>query len=80
MDAPKKPPVNVRSYADQESATDAVLEAWLPRLVESNEVLMAALVKLRDFYLADEPRPDAEEVLMQVRVALERAEIVQKGP
>jgi hypothetical protein len=80
MDAPKKPPVNVRTYVDRESATDAVLEAWVPRLVESNEVLMAALVKLRDFYLADEPRTDAEEVLMQVRVALERAEIVQKGP
>jgi hypothetical protein len=80
MDAPKKPPVNVRSYVDQASATDAVLEAWLPRLVESNEALMAALVRLRDFYLADETRTDAEEVLMQVRMALERAEIVQKGP
>jgi hypothetical protein len=76
MDAPKKPPVNVRSYGDQESA----LEAWLPRLVESNETLMAALVRLRDFYLAEEPRTDAEDVLIQVRVALERAETVQKGP
>jgi hypothetical protein len=80
MDSPKKPPVNASTYLDQQSASDTVLEAWLPRLVDSNEALIAALVRLRDFYLAGEPQTDAKEVLVQVRVALERAEIVQKGP
>jgi hypothetical protein len=80
MDSPKKPPVKASPHVDEESGMDTVLEAWLPRLVESNEALMAALVRLRDFYLADEPRTDAKDVLVQVRVAIEMAEIVQKGP
>jgi hypothetical protein len=80
MDSPKKPPAKATSYLDKESTTNPVLEAWLPRLIESNEALMAALVRLRDFYLAGGPRTEAKEVLVQVRVALERAEMVQKGP
>jgi hypothetical protein len=80
MDSPKKPPAKATTYLDKRSATGPVLEAWLPRLVESNETLVAALVRLRDFYLAGAPRTEAKEVLVQVRVALERAEIVQKGP
>jgi hypothetical protein len=80
MDSPKKPPAKANTYLDKGSAADPGLEAWLPRLVESNETLMAALVRLRDFYLAGAPRTEAKEVLVQVRVALERAELVQKGP
>jgi hypothetical protein len=80
MDSPKKPPAKATTYLDRQPGTDAVLEAWLPRLIESNEALIAALVRLRDFYLAGAPRTEAQEVLVQVRVALERAEMVQKGP
>ena len=80
MDLPKKPPAKADTYLDTQSSADAVLEAWLPRLIESNEALMAAIVRLRDLYLAEGPRAEAKEVLVQVRVALERAEMVQKGP
>jgi hypothetical protein len=80
MDSPKKPPAKADTYLDTQSSADAVLETWLPRLIESNEALMAAIVRLRDLYLAEGPRTEAKEVLVQVRVALERAEMVQKGP
>jgi hypothetical protein len=78
MDSPKKPPVNATVFPDPQSAVDAVLEAWLPRLIESNEILMAALMKLRDFYLAGTPPAEAEEALAQVKAALEWAATVQK--
>jgi hypothetical protein len=80
MDSPKKPPAQATINLDTQPAAATVLEEWLPRLVESNEALIAALVKLRDVYLAGGPRTEAKEVLVQVRVALERAEMVQKGP
>jgi hypothetical protein len=79
MDSPTKPPVKATAYPDPQSAVDAVLEAWLPRLIESNEMLMAALVRLRDFYLAGTPPVEAEEALAQVKVALDWAAMVQKG-
>ena len=79
MDSPKKPPVNATVFPDPQSAVDAVLEAWLPRLIEINEILMAALVKLRDFYLAGTPAVEAEEALEEVKAALDRAAMVQKS-
>jgi hypothetical protein len=79
MDSPEKPAVKATAYPDPQSAVDAVLEAWLPRLIENNEALMAALVTLRDYYLAGTPPAEAEEALAQVKVALERAALVQKG-
>ena len=79
MDLPKKPAVHAIAYPDAQSAVDAVLEAWLPRLIESNEVLMAALVRLREFYLAGTLPAEAADALAEVEAALERAARVQKG-
>jgi hypothetical protein len=79
MDLPDKTPVNAIAYPDPQAAVDAVLEAWLPRLIESNEVLSAALVRLRDFYLAGTPPMEAGDALAQVKTALEWAAMVQKG-
>jgi hypothetical protein len=74
-----KPPVKATVYPDPQSAVDGLLDAWLPRLIESNEILMAALVKLRDSYLAGTPLAEAAETLSEVKDALEWAAMVQKG-
>jgi hypothetical protein len=79
MDLPDKTPANAIAYPDPQAAVDAVLEAWLPRLIESNEVLSAALVRLRDFYLAGTPPMESGDALAQVKTALEWAAMVQKG-
>jgi hypothetical protein len=79
MELTKKPPVKAVAYPDAQSAVDAVLEAWLPRLIASNEVLMAALIKLRESYLTGTPPDEAAEVLAQAKAAVEQAAMVQKG-
>ena len=79
MESPKKPSVTAIAYPDAQSAVDAVLEAWLPRLIESNERLMTALVKLRESYLTGTPPGEADEVLAQAKTALAQAAMVQKG-
>jgi hypothetical protein len=79
MESTKKPPVTAIAYPDAQSAVDAVLEAWLPRLIESNELLMAALIKLRESYLTGTPLGEADEALAQAKTALEQAAVVQKG-
>jgi hypothetical protein len=80
MEPPDKPPAKATTHLNPQPAAETALEAWLPRLIESNERLMAALVRLRDFCLDGGEETEAEEVLVQVRVALERAVVVQKGP
>jgi hypothetical protein len=79
MESLKNPPVKAMAYPDAQSAVDAVLEAWLPRLIASNEVLMAALVRLRESYLTGTPPEAAGEALAQAKAAIEQAAMVQKG-
>jgi hypothetical protein len=78
-DSPKKPPDRVIEFADSQAAIDGLLEAWLPRVVESNDILTAALLRVRDFYLAGAPPAAADGVLAAVELALERAARAQNG-
>jgi hypothetical protein len=63
----------------QPQDASARIEAFVMRLMESNEGLAAALVRLRDFYLAGAPHLVADEVLAQVDTALETATRAQQG-
>lgn len=74
-----KPPNSLVEYPDAHAAIDGLLDAWLPRLIESNEILTDALVRVRDLYLAGAPLVAAERVLAEIEVALERAARAQKG-
>lgn len=51
---------------DAQSAIDTTLDALLPRLISSNESLVAALKRLRDFHLTGPPLPGADAVLAEV--------------
>ena len=55
------------------------IEAFVGRLIESSDLLAAALVRLRDFYLAGAPPLAADKVLAQVAAALEMAERTRHG-
>ncbi len=77
MTTPKKPPTSLTAFVDSQAAIDGTLEAWLPRLIESNEMLVAALVRVRDLHSAGQV--DAEEVLSEVEAALQKAANMQKG-
>jgi hypothetical protein len=55
------------------------IEAFVGRLIESNDLLAAALVRLRDFYLAGAPPLVADEVLAQVEATLEMAARTKNG-
>jgi hypothetical protein len=55
------------------------MEVFVTRLLESNEVLSAALARLRDFHLAGASPLLADKVLAQVDVALETASRVRNG-
>ncbi len=52
MDTPKKPPT---AFVDSQAAIDGTLEAWLPRLIESNEGLVAALERIKKLHSSGEP-------------------------
>ena len=78
-DTPKKPPERVIEFADSQAAIDGLLEAWLPRVIESNDILTAALVRVRDFYLAGAPPVAVDGVLAEVEVALQKAARAQNG-
>jgi hypothetical protein len=79
VDLQRKLPVKAKEYQDAQDAIDATLDAWLPRLIETNDRLTAALMSLRDFYLTGTPRPHAETVLAEVEAALEQAAKTRKG-
>jgi hypothetical protein len=84
MDLPKKPGKVIASSPSQESTSksqDAItrMEVFVARLLESNEVLSAALERLRDFHLAGASPLLADKVLAQVEVALETASRVRNG-
>ena len=79
VDLQRKPPAKAQGYQDAQDAIDATLDAWLPRLIETNDRLSAALMRLRDFYLTGTPIPGAETVLAEVEAALEQAAKTRKG-
>jgi hypothetical protein len=72
MDPAKKPPHKVVTFDDAQSAIDGTLEAWLPRLVESNDALEQALLLLRDLHVAGQSIAE-DAVLKQVEDALDKA-------
>ena len=71
-------------FTDPQSAINGLVEAWLPQLpqlqqlAESNEILTAALKKVRDGYLLGSP-PLIAEVLREVLLALDSASRAQRG-
>jgi hypothetical protein len=68
----KKLPSNVVEFPDAHAAIDGLLDAWLPRLIESNEILTDALLRVRDLVVP-------EQVRAEVEVALERAARAKNG-
>ena len=84
MDLPKKPGKVIAFSPSQEATSksqDAItrMEVFVARLLDSNEVLSAALERLRDFHLAGASPLLADKVLAQVEVALETASRVRNG-
>ena len=75
----KKPPGNVIEFPDAHAAIDGLLDAWLPRLIESNEILTNALLRVRHFILSQAPSLEADRLLAEVEDALQRAVKAQKG-
>jgi hypothetical protein len=74
MKPPRKPPRKVITFSDPQSAIEGLLQARVARLFQSNVRLAGALVKLRDFYLAEVPSETAGELLTEVDAALASAE------
>jgi hypothetical protein len=85
MDLPKKPGKLIAFSPSQEATTsppqDAItrIEVFVARLVESNELLTAALERLRDFYLAGGSPLLQDKVLAEVEFAIETASRAQNG-
>jgi len=68
----KKPSSNVVEFPDAHAAIDGLLDAWLPRLIESNEILTDALMRVRDLVVV-------EQVQVEVDTALARAARAKNG-
>jgi hypothetical protein len=49
-DTQKKPPGRAIEFPDSQTAIDDLVDDWLPSLIESNEILTAALVCVKGFY------------------------------
>jgi hypothetical protein len=79
MKLSKKPPGNVIEFPDAQAAIDGLLDVWLPRLIESNEILTDALVRIREYYLAGALSLPTDQVLAELEVALERAARARKS-
>jgi hypothetical protein len=78
VEIPKKPDINLIAFKDSQAAIDGTLEAWLPRLIESNEVLVAALERIKKLHSSGEPVA-SEKVLLEINLALEKAATTQRG-
>jgi hypothetical protein len=78
-DTPKNPTHGVIQFLDSQAAIDGLLEDWLPRLIESNEILTGALVRIRDYYLAGASLVSTDQALAEVKAALARAAMAEKG-
>jgi hypothetical protein len=77
MDSPKRP-CEVIEFSPPKD-TVARIEAFVGRLLEGNDLLASALVRLRDLYLAGASPMVADRVLAQVETALERAARARNG-
>jgi hypothetical protein len=73
---PKKPSSKATVFPDAQGAIEGTLDAWLPPLIQANEILTAALIRIRDFHLAGAPSDNA--ILIDVVTALEAATKAQK--
>jgi hypothetical protein len=78
MEPAKKPAHSVIRFEDSQSAIDGTLEAWLPRLLESNDALEKALLLLRDLHLGRHTTDEAV-VLRKVEDALDKAAKAQSA-
>jgi hypothetical protein len=76
---PSEKPGKVIAFAQPQQHAVVRIEAFMGRLIESSDLLAAALVRLRDFYLAGAPPLAADNVLAQVAAALEVAERTRNG-
>jgi hypothetical protein len=76
MEPLKKDARSFLTFKDAQAAIDGALEAWLPRLVESNEALEEALLLLRDLHFARQSVAE-EVVLERVQDALNKAASVK---
>jgi hypothetical protein len=84
MDLSKKPGKVIKFSPSHEATAqsqDAItrIEVFVARLAESNELLTAALERLRDFYLAGGSPLLGDKVLAEVEVALETASRAKNG-
>jgi hypothetical protein len=75
----KKPPAKAVIFADPQTAIDGLLDDWLPRLIESNEILTAALLRVKGLCSAGSSPVIAQRVLAEVEAALERAARAKNG-
>jgi hypothetical protein len=57
-----------------------LLDDWMPRLIETNEILTAALIRVTGFCISEASTVVADRVQAEVDVALERAGIFQLDP
>jgi hypothetical protein len=78
-DTDRKPPARAVIFHDPQTAIDGLLDDWLPRLVESNEILVAALLRVKELCSVRSSSVIAQRVLAEVEAALERAARAQKG-
>jgi hypothetical protein len=78
-DTDKKPPAKAVIFPDPQTAIDALLDDWLPRLIESNEILTAALIRVKGLCAAGSSCVIAQRVQADVEAALERAARVNKA-
>jgi hypothetical protein len=67
------PPTKAIIFPDPQTAIDDLLDDLLPRLIESNEILTAALLSIKELCSVDLPSVVAEGVLAEVDAALKRA-------
>ena len=79
MEAPEKPTRKILTFKDAQSAITGTLEAWLPRLVESNDAMEQALLLLER--LSPRPyefrgRPGAQSGAGSARQSRQSQEIV----
>jgi hypothetical protein len=60
-------------FIDSQTAIDGLLDDWLPRLIKSNEILTAALLRVKELCVAESATVAAGRVLAEVELALGRA-------